>query len=378
MPSEIPFIRPTFPDPSMVAAEYEEIVRSNWFTNFGPKERRFTQALAEYIGNECAVATFANGSLALLAAIHSSTGYGSRDKYLLMPSFTFAAVAESAIWLGYRPWFIDIDPHTWQPSLPAAQEILESHRDEVAGILLTNAFGVGNPQIDDWEACAAEWDLPIVIDSAAGFGSAYTDGTKLGTRGTCEIFSFHATKPFAVGEGGALASRDAKLVDHARDFTNFGFAPKSRECATLGLNAKMAEMSSAIGLRQLIDFDQRLASRREVFSAYKRELADLDLQFQPNAEVSSLCFASIVCSSAIQKASMLASLQAFAVQARDYYNPPQHCHPYFQANPELTREADLSVTADICSRIISVPIHDHMDPADVARVVEAITSYRHL
>ena len=81
MPSEIPFIRPTFPDPSMVAAEYEEIVRSNWFTNFGPKERRFTQALAEYIGNECAVATFANGSLALLAAIHSSTGYGSRDKY---------------------------------------------------------------------------------------------------------------------------------------------------------------------------------------------------------------------------------------------------------------------------------------------------------
>ncbi len=123
-----------------------------------------------------------------------------------MPSFTFVAVAQAALWAGYRPWFIDIDADTWQPSAPSARAVLECSRDRVAGILLANVFGVGNPQVGAWEDLAAQWDLPIVIDSAAGFGSAYADGERLGGRGACEIFSFHATKPFAIGEGGALVS----------------------------------------------------------------------------------------------------------------------------------------------------------------------------
>ena len=216
MPSEIPFIRPSFPKPAELAEEFGEIVDANWYTNFGPKERQFARALGDYLGPDLHVATVANGTLALIAALHATLGLGTRDRYLLMPSFTFIAVAQAALWAGYRPWFIDIDPDTWQPSAASARAVLERSRDRVAGILLANVFGVGNPQVGAWEDLAAEWDLPIVLDSAAGFGSMYADGERVGGRGACEIFSFHATKPFAIGEGGALVSRDPRLVEQAR------------------------------------------------------------------------------------------------------------------------------------------------------------------
>ncbi|WP_155762913.1 DegT/DnrJ/EryC1/StrS family aminotransferase [Mycobacterium colombiense] len=370
MPAEIPFIRPSFPVPAELAEDFEAIVQANWYTNFGPKEREFAGALGTYLGPDLHVATLANGTLALIAALQVTLGPGTRDRYLLMPSFTFVAVAQAAQWTGYRPWFIDIDPETWQPSIASAGAVLESSREHVAGILLPNVFGVGNPDIDAWEKLAAEWQLPIVIDSAAGFGSAYADGRPVGGRGACEIFSFHATKPFAVGEGGALVSRDPELIEMTHRFQNFGFEA-SRDCTQLGMNGKLQEISAAIGLRQLVGLDRRLASRRKVFDCYRAELAQLGLQFQPNAEASSLCFASVCCTSAGQKAAVLASLSEHAIQARDYYNPPLHRQKYFQSDSEL-QSADLPATEDICSRIVSLPVHDDMASDDVARVLAAV------
>ncbi|BBY06271.1 DegT/DnrJ/EryC1/StrS family aminotransferase [Mycobacterium noviomagense] len=370
MPSEIPFIRPSFLKPAELAEEFDEILHANWYTNFGPKERQFAGALGEYLGRDLHVATFANGTLALITALHSAVGLGTRDRYLLMPSFTFIAVAQAALWTGYRPWFIDIDADTWQPSLFSARAVLESYRDRLAGILLANVFGVGNPQIGQWEDLAAEWDLPIVLDSAGGFGSTYPDGEHLGGRGCCEIFSFHATKLLAIGEGGALASRQPRVVAQAHAIQNFGFAGPG--CTQVGLNGKMPEISAAIGLRQLATLDRRLASRRDVFDRYRTELSGVGLRFQPNADLSSLCFASVCCESAGHKAAVLAALRQEAIRAHDYYNPPLHLQPYFVANPELVRSSELAVTEDICSRIVSLPIHDYMAPDDLARVIAAV------
>src|ERR1700731_2974635 len=147
VPAEIPYIRPSFPGPDELAEGFKEIVHNTWYTNFAPKERQFAPALTEYLGDELHVATFANGTLALIAALDATFGSGTRDRYLLTPAFTFIAVAEAALWVGYRPWFVDIDPCTWQPSVASARAVLERSRDRIAGILLTNAFGVGNPQV---------------------------------------------------------------------------------------------------------------------------------------------------------------------------------------------------------------------------------------
>jgi dTDP-4-amino-4,6-dideoxygalactose transaminase len=138
------------------------------------------------------------------------------------------------------------------------------------------------------------------------------------------------------------------------------------------MNGKLSEISAAIGLLELAGLDDRLASRRMVLERYRTDLSRVGLEFQPNAGRSSVCFASACCESADHKGAVLDSLSHDAIRAHDYYNPPQHLHPHLVASPELSRSADLTVTADICSRIVSLPVHHHMASDDVARVVAAV------
>lgn len=371
MSFDIPFVRPAFPSSSEIAVDVDGILAANWFTNFGPMEKKFARGLSEYLGQGLHVSTFSSGTAALNGALNCVLGRGDGSSYVLMPSFTFVAVAQACIWNGFSPWFIDIDPFTWQPSVDSARAILESSRDRVAGILLPNCLGVGDPAIVEWEHLAGAWELPLILDSAAGFGSRYTDGHLLGGRGRCEIFSFHATKPFAIGEGGALVSRDPELVEKANRFQNFGF-DEDRMCTQLGINGKLPEISAAIGLRQLTALDQRLESRREVFAAYQRGLAGTGIRFQPNAAASSLFCAAVCTESARHKRSVMQSLRARRIQAREYYNPSLHRHPYFLSNPEGWRMGDLPVTEDMCGRVISLPIHDRMTGGEVDRVMGAV------
>lgn len=375
MPSEIPFIKPSFPSSADLANDIDEIVQSNWYTNFGPKEKQFVGSLENYLGKELSkqvsVAVLASGTAALIAATSCILGRGDCDRLLLMPSFSFIAVPQAAIWNGYWPWFIDIDSDHWQPCLSSARMALESSRDRVAGILLANTLGVGNPEIGRWEDLAKEWELPLIIDSAAGFGSRYQDGSHLGSRGDCEIFSFHATKPFGIGEGGALVSTNRQLIDQVNQFQNFGF-DNSRVSHQLGMNSKLSELSAAIGLRQLSGLDGRLATRRQAYDTYRAALIDAGVTFQQNAENSSQFCASCCTESPETRDRVVQILAAQGVQARQYYNPPLHLHPYFSKGIGFCKMSDLSVTEDICSRIVSLPIHDYMEKRDIHRVAEVV------
>jgi dTDP-4-amino-4,6-dideoxygalactose transaminase len=368
MPSDIPipFIRPAFPPPAAVAAAYEKIVDANWYTNFGPVERRLSSALAAYVGPQATATTAANATLALIAAIECTVGHGDGTGEILVPSFTFVAAAQAVTWSGHVPRFVDISPETWQPDASHARALVSAADRAPRGILLANVFGVGNPDIADWEALAEELSVPLVIDSAAGFGSWYPNGERLGTRGTCEVFSMHATKPFGVGEGAIVTTRDDELARRIERFENFGF-DASRSSVSLGLNAKLPELSAAIGLLQLDGLDARLDGRREVHARYRDALSDR-FSFQVNADRSTLGFASLAAPDAAAKQAALARLAAGRIDARDYYNPPVHRQPLHLAG----QPSHLPVTDDLCSRILSVPIHDAMAPADIERVVTAL------
>lgn len=367
---QIPFIRPAFPSPGEIAADFADIAASNWYTNHGPVERRLADALAAYIGQGAHATTSASGTTALVAAVTALLGQGDRSRYVVMPSFTFVAVAQSVLWCGYRPLFIDVDELTLQPSLAAGAEALQRYGKGIAGILLCNTFGVGNPSIQDWETLAQADGVPLIIDSAAGFGSHYGAGEPLGARGNCEIFSLHATKPLAVGEGGAVAAKDADLIARIEAIQNFGF--DGRDSAALGFNGKLAELPAAIGLRQLATLDARIATRRAVLERFRVEFTPLGLTFQPNAEQSSLCFASVLCPSAEVKARITSLTATAGIGCRDYYNPPIHRQNFFATNPDGWAATELSSTEDVCARIVSLPLHDDMAAADVTRIVDVV------
>ena len=224
------------------------------------------------------VALTANATLTIQLAC--SARFAADRPFALVPSFTAPAGPLGLAWCGFEPRFVDIDPVSWHPDVRDAERVLAEHPDEIAGILLTTTFGAANTDIGSWEALARRHDLSLVIDSAAGFGSSYPSGESLGARGTCEIFSLHATKPLPIGEGGAVASRDADLIDVIESTKNFGY-DRTRRSVRLGTNAKLPELSAALGLRQLEGYPDRLARRRAVLAGYHEQLAPLGVQFQP-------------------------------------------------------------------------------------------------
>lgn len=368
MPFEIPFIRPVMPPPAEVAADVAAIIESNWFTNFGPFEQRFREGIASYLGADLHVATFANATIALTAAL-SVTLQGKPAGLVLVPAFTFAAGPHAIRAAGHEPLFIDIDESTLQPSFARARESFAVFGDRISAILLCNTFGIGGA-VDEWERLALDAGVPLIIDSAAGFGSRYPDGTHVGGRGDCEVFSFHATKPFAIGEGGALVSRDSRLAARAREFSNFGFSGDGGAVAA-GTNGKLQEINAAIGLRQLARFDSVVKARQSVLQEYRAVLDRTGAgQLVRNADRSAVCFASIVFVDGYMRDHVVAHLRSEGVEARTYYSPAVHRQPAFVDAPIA---GDLEVTAMIEERIACLPVFENI-PEAVFRALETATT----
>lgn len=367
MSFEIPFIRPVFPSPELVASDYARIVESNWYTNFGPREREFSAALGTYMGDGYIAVTFANATLALMALCQAALGRGDGSKEVLVPSFTFAAGPAAVEWAGYVPRFIDVDTASLQPSIDEARAALDGGSD-VAGILLGNTFGIGNAQIAEWEQLAEEYGVQLLIDSAAGFGSVYPGGRRVGTAGLAEVFSFHATKPFAIGEGGAVVTRDPALARSLAEFQNFGFS-QGLGSAQLGLNGKLQELNAAIGLRQLATIDEAVQRRQAVVAAYRRGFEGLDIAFPRGIDESSVCFASIVLPDRGSRDAVLAALIEAGVEARAYYSPAVHTQPHFAAAP---RQGGLRGTGAVVDSVLSLPVHQDMAQRDIDTVIAVV------
>lgn len=358
----IPFLSPTFPDPADVARDYAAIVERGIFSNSGPMEVEFTSRLERWVGGDAKAAVVSSGTVGLYLAV--STTFHSDRPIALVPSFTFAAGPLVLRSLGFDIKFVESDPASWQPDLDQVRRFLRQRSADTAGILLTTTFGVANGDIASWEELAAEHDVPLVIDSAAGFGSRYEDGAPVGTRGTCEVFSFHATKVLAVGEGGAVSSSDADLIAEIDKRKNFGF-DAHREAVSLGTNAKLPELSCAIGLRQLDVLTQRIAKRQLVFDLYKRRLMPLGFRFQPLAEHAALPFVSALTPSEVDRDLLIAALKDDGIECRCYYNPPVHRHAVFR-EPEPV--GSLDVTDDFARRILSLPLSDHFPESGIDRI----------
>lgn len=367
MSSHIAFIRPSLPEISALTEDFESIIEANWYSNFGPFEQAFRAVIADYLDTPTeSIVTVNNATTGLMAALAAFLPRGDEQQAIAVASFTFAAGAQAITWHGYKPAWIDIDNATLQPSLASFDELCATN-SQISGILLTNTFGIGTADIDEWESRAKRLGVPLIIDSAAGFGSRYANGALLGKRGDCEVFSYHATKPFAIGEGGAVVCQDPETAAKIRQFTNFGFAPRGG-AASIGLNGKLQELNAAIGIRQFQTFEAGLSARRVIFDRYQNAFGDLPLRFPAGSRESSLCFASTVLDDPFSE-SVVASLAKKSIDARSYYSPALHLQPWFSnINPVVS----LRNTEGLSSRMVSLPILPDMTADEVQRVIDAV------
>ena len=202
-----------------------------------------------------------NATLGLMVALAAVTQDASPVRDLIVtPSYTFAAAVAAIRWTGRQPLMVDVAPDHWQLDEYALDQAFARYGRRIAAVLATSTFGTPAPAATRarWvERCARE-GVPLVVDSAAAFGAITEDGAWLGSQGDVEVFSFHATKPFATGEGGLVTTRSTELRERMARLVNFGFDASRTVVEAMGINAKLSEMQCAVCLAALDGFDEEI------------------------------------------------------------------------------------------------------------------------
>jgi len=207
----------------------------------GPRVAAFEAAFAQMDGVKHAVAT-SSGTTALHTVLLAD-GIGPGDQVITSP-FTFIASANSILYTGARPVFVDIDPITFNLD-PAKIEAALTPRTK--GLMPVHLFGL----VADMEpilAMAQKHGLAVVEDACQSHGATY-QGRPAGSMGT-GCFSLYATKNIMSAEGGMITTNDDKMAEDCRVIRQHGMRRRYYH-DELGFNFRMTDIHAAIGLAQL-------------------------------------------------------------------------------------------------------------------------------
>jgi dTDP-4-amino-4,6-dideoxygalactose transaminase len=361
----INFQRPKMPSSAAIDSYFDLARDAHWFSNGGPCSKLLAERLEERVGAFCT--PVASGTLGLMAALAGLLG-DRAEGVAAMPAFTFIATPQAAVWAGLRPLLLDSDPEHWHLD-PAGLEAALAGGDARVAIAVS-AFGTPPPPEarERWEAACGSAGVPLLVDSAAAFGAVAEDGVAVGRQGDVEVVSFHATKPFAIGEGGAVFTRDRELHQRIEREVNFGFRADHSVATGLGLNAKMSELHAATALAVLDEFDAILEARRAA-AADLRGRVGADATWQRECERSTWQFAPLLFADEAGRERARAACDG-EVETRVYYQPVGSLIPeQVDVAPDGTPVAE-----DLYRRLLCLPMANDLGAAEVATIADAVAS----
>lgn len=217
----------------------------------GPRVKAFEEAFAALCGVQHAIAT-SSGTTALHVAL-LAYGIGPGDEVITSP-FTFIASANSVLFTGARPVFVDIDPTTFNLD-PALIEAAITPRTKA--ILPVHLFGL-MADMDAIQAIADKYGLAVIEDACQSHGAAL-HGKRAGAWGT-GAFSLYPTKNITSAEGGMITTNDARIAENCQVIRQHGMRRRYYH-DELGFNFRMTDVHAAIGLAQLHKLEQFNAAR---------------------------------------------------------------------------------------------------------------------
>lgn len=330
-----------------------------WLTNRGELVERLEDSLKQRFNLDNLLAT-ANGTLSLQLAIK---GLELEGEVITTP-FTFIATTSSLLWEGCRPRFVDIDPlHLTIDE----NRIEDAITDETSAILATHIYG--NPcNVEAIETIARNHDLRVIYDASHCFDVDYK-GQSLFGYGDVSTCSFHATKVFHTGEGGAVVANDEALHDKIFALHNFGFStPVSFREA--GINAKLSELHAAMGLAVLPYMETMKESRKSIVERYIERLDDPAIAFMKLRSSTdwNYSYFPILLESEADLHAVVDALQAKGIYPRRYFYPSLN-------RAGLTLQQSAPVSESIAGRVLCLPLFHGLEMDVVDEIAMTILQH---
>lgn len=345
-----------------IDAAIQEVIDSTAFIK-GPFVSKFKDSFAEYLDVRHVIPC-ANGTDALQLAM-MALDLQPGDEVITTP-FTFVATAETIVFLGLKPVFVDVCPQTFNID---PNQIEDAITDKTRAIIPVHLFG--QPcNMDNIMAIAARHQLRVIEDAAQSVGAKYKDkySSTIGDIGT---FSFFPSKNLGCyGDGGAVVTNDDKLAEKINLYANHGSNNKYYY-DDIGVNSRLDAIQAAILNVKLKYLDDYIDARVKAADLYDDLLADLPfLKIPYRSADSSHVFHQYTLIIPEGRDEVQAQLKSHGVPSTIYYPKPIHQQSVYQKF--YNKKGSLAVSESLSNSVLSLPMHTELNESMQKHIVDKL------
>lgn len=346
---------------------------TNWIAPLGPNVTGFENDIQKYLEEDKYVAALSSGT----AAIHLGLillGV-SRDDNVLCQSKTFSASANPIVYQGARPIFIDSEVDTWNMcpiQLEKAIKDCIKQGKKPKAIIAVHLYGMPY-KVDEINAIAQNYNIPVLEDSAEAFGSSYKN-RKCGTFGDLSILSFNGNKIITTSGGGALVTKDQSLKEKA-----IFLSTQARDNSIsylhseIGYNYRMSNVVAGIGRGQMTVLDDYVNSRRKNYEFYEDFFSKIDavaLLKEPVGFLSNRWLSCILLNSKSTREGLRIEFEKENIETRPFWKP-MHQQPVFCNYPKYLN----GVSDDLFDRGLCLPSGSNLTDKERNRITDVLYSF---
>ena len=328
----------------------------------GPRVAAFEQAFAEMCGVKHAVAT-SSGTTALHTALLAH-GVGLGDE-VITTSFTFIASANSILYTGAKPVFVDIQPDTFNID-PKLIEAAITERTKA--IMPVHLFGLCC-DMDAILAIAKRHNLIVIEDACQSHGAAYKS-RRAGSFAT-GAFSLYPTKNMTSAEGGMITTDDEGLAGECRIIRQHGMRRRYYH-DDLGFNFRMTDVHAAIGLEQLKKLNRFNKARQRNAAFLSEHLRGVTVPVAIDGYEHVYHQYTIRVPNGKRDA-LIEHLKQHEIGCGVYYPVPVHKQSYY--TKELKYDQSLPEAERAAAEVLSLPVHPALSPADLESIASAVNEF---
>ena len=353
----IPAAKPIIGDDERAAVD--RVLRSGMLAQ-GPEVAAFEEEFSKHVGGRHCVAMNSGTSALHLGFI--AAGIKAGDE-VIVPSFSFAATANSVALAGGVPVFGDIDPKTFNLDPDHAESLITSKTKAIMPVHLYGHIAA----MDRFAEIGKKHGVQIIEDAAQGH-LASLNGKNSGEFGTVASFSFYPTKNMTAGEGGMVVTESAEIARTLRLLRNQGQEIRYRN-EIIGFNTRMTDIHAAIGRVQLAKLPGWTKQRQENAAFLDANIKGVVTPFVAPGSTHSYHQYTIRVpgNNAEVRDKFMEELTKRGVGSGVYYPTPIHRLPSFNL------KLDLPETEKLVNECISLPVHPSLTKDELATVAQAVT-----